>query len=279
MEIQQIPNADWLDLLFDGRNKEYGAYDLRKNYNRRLKKSIALMGSICLVLAGGYTLAEKLGNTHVVKPLVASEIILADVQPEKKIETPLPQIPRPQHPAPQIAMIRDVTTRIVKDDQVKPDEVPPANADVDKLKIGTVNNLAGAPDDGTVPTAISDGAGKGLITTPPKQDDDDGHIFTKVEVESFYPGGIEAWKRFLIKNFRTPEEAIAQEISGTVIVQFIVDKEGNVSDVHAISGPEVFRQEAVRVIRRSGKWEPAIQNGRKVSSYKSQPIVVQLQNE
>jgi protein TonB len=100
-----------------------------------------------------------------------------------------------------------------------------------------------------------------------------------VENESFYPGGIEAWKRFLIKNFRTPEEAIAREISGTVVVQFIVDKEGNVSDVHAISGPEELRQEAVRVIKRSSKWEPAIQNGRKVNSYKSQPIVVQLQSE
>ena len=279
MEIQQIPKADWLDLLFDGRNKEYGAYDLRKNYNRRLKKSIAIMGSICLVLAGGYTLAEKLGNTHVIKPLANTEIVRAEVQLEKRIETIIPPTPKPQQPAPQIAMIRDVTTRIVKDEDVKPGEVPPNNDDVDKLKIGTVNNLAGAPDDGTVPTAVTDGTGKGLITAPPKHDDDDNHIFMKVENESFYPGGIEAWKRFLIKNFRTPEEAIAREISGTVVVQFIVDKEGNVSDVHTISGPEELRQEAVRVIKRSGKWEPAIQNGRKVNSYKSQPIVVQLQSE
>jgi periplasmic protein TonB len=62
----------------------------------------------------------------------------------------------------------------------------------------------------------------------------------------------------------------------TLLVQFIVDKEGIVSDVQAVSGPEVLRKEAERVIKKSGKWEPAIQNGRKVSSYKSQPIVVLL---
>ena len=63
------------------------------------------------------------------------------------------------------------------------------------------------------------------------------------------------------------------------MVEFIVNKEGNVSNVQALSGPEVLRQEAVRVIKKSGKWNPGIQNGRKVNSYKRQPIVIQLQNE
>jgi protein TonB len=64
----------------------------------------------------------------------------------------------------------------------------------------------------------------------------------------------------------------------TVVVRFIVDKEGNVSDVEAISGPAPLQKEAVRVIRLSGKWEPAIQNGRKVKSYKKQPITVHWEN-
>jgi protein TonB len=63
------------------------------------------------------------------------------------------------------------------------------------------------------------------------------------------------------------------------VVQFIVDKEGMVSDVQAISGPEELRKEAERVIKKSGKWTPAVQNGRQVKSYKKQPIVFQLAEE
>jgi len=117
------------------------------------------------------------------------------------------------------------------------------------------------------------------VIEAPKHNDDDGTIFRSVEIESTYPAGMQAWLRFLSKNFRVPEEAISTETGGTVIVQFVVDKDGNVSDVQAVEGPEVLRAEAVRVIKKSGKWMPAIQNGRKVNSYKRQPIVVKLENE
>jgi protein TonB len=276
MEIQQIPNADWLDILFDGRNKEYGAYDLRKNYNSRLTKAITVMGAVCLVLAGGYTLAGKLGGHHAVRPEITHEIIL-DIAPEKKIETPPPIIPKPLQASPAVATIRDVTTRVVPDDKVDPKDVPPLNADVDHAKIGMTTTL-GTSDGDIVPTTPGDG-NKGLLTAPAAPNDDDVTIFRKVEIESSYPAGIEAWRRFLIKNFHVPEEAVDQQAGGTtatILVQFIVDKEGNVSDVHAISGSDALRKEAERVIKKSGKWDPAIQNGRKVSSYKTQPIVVQI---
>ena len=105
--------------------------------------------------------------------------------------------------------------------------------------------------------------------------------FTKVEKESIYPEGEEAWKRYLNKTFRYPQDAVNDEIQGTVVVQFIVDKEGMVSDVVAISGPEKggLREEAVRVVKKSGRWIPAIQNGRQVKSYKKQPITFRLQAE
>jgi protein TonB len=72
---------------------------------------------------------------------------------------------------------------------------------------------------------------------------------------------------------------LTNEVQGTVMVQFIVDREGNVSDVEVVSGPETggLREEAIRVIQKSGKWTPAIQNGRKVKSYKRQPVVFKLQ--
>ena len=98
--------------------------------------------------------------------------------------------------------------------------------------------------------------------------------FTKVEIEAQYPGGDSAWGHFLQKNLRYPDDAINNEIHGTVIVQFIVDTAGNISDIQAISGPKKggVREESVRVITISGKWVPAIQNGKQVRSYKQVPL-------
>ena len=110
------------------------------------------------------------------------------------------------------------------------------------------------------------------------QQADDDRTFTKVEIEAAFPGGSPAWLRYLTKNLNYPREAVKNKIEGTVIVQFIVDKEGRVSDVQAIMGPETggLREEAVRVIKNCGRWMPAIQNGRQVKSYKKQPVVFKL---
>ena len=85
--------------------------------------------------------------------------------------------------------------------------------------------------------------------------------------------------RYLGKSLKYPQEAIDNEVQGTIVVQFIVDKEGNVSDVEAVSGAQELRDEAIRVIKKSGKWTPAVQNGRQVKSYKKQPIVFKLETE
>ena len=103
-------------------------------------------------------------------------------------------------------------------------------------------------------------------------------IFTKVENEAQYPGGKDAWLHFLTKNLRYPMDAISNEIQGEVMVQFIVDTLGNTYDIQAISGPAQggLREEAVRMIRLSGKWDCAIQNGYKVVSYKKQPVTFKI---
>ena len=118
-----------------------------------------------------------------------------------------------------------------------------------------------------------------VVEAPKKEEEDWDKTFTKVEIESEYPGGAAAWQRYLIKTLRYPQEAQDNEVQGTVVVQFIVDKAGVVSEVEAISGPKELRDEAVRVIKKSGQWTPAVQNGRQVKSYKKQPIVFRLETE
>ena len=110
----------------------------------------------------------------------------------------------------------------------------------------------------------------------PKKQDDAETIFTKVEIESQYPGGVSAWAAFLNRKLNYPQDAIDNGVQGTVTIQFIVDLQGNVSDVIAVSGPEELRAAAIAVIKQSNKWSAAIQNGKAVKSYKRQPITFRL---
>jgi periplasmic protein TonB len=110
--------------------------------------------------------------------------------------------------------------------------------------------------------------GRAQTPTPPPKDTD--KIFTKVEIESAYPGGNSRWESFVASKLRYPREARRNEIQGNVVVQFLVDMQGNVSDIKTVDGPTTggLPEEAIRLVRISGKWTPAIQNGRQVNSFK-----------
>lgn len=274
MEVNKILNADILDIIFEGKNKEYGAYELRKTYNNRLVKAIAGTAIIILLLFIGYFLSN-LNSGGQKKALVVEDVQLEDVKAEKKNEPPPP--PPPKVEPPKVEMAKFTPPKIVKDNEVKEEEKPPEQEKLEDTKIGTVNQ-EGVKDEGITAPPVSD-AGKGVVEAPKKDEEDYDKTFTKVEIESEFPGGAAAWLRYLNKNLRYPDDAVNNEIQGTVIVQFIVDKEGNVSDVQAIQGPDNggLREEAVRVIKKSGKWTPAVQNGRQVKSYKKQPIVFRLE--
>ncbi|HEV3324923.1 MAG TPA: energy transducer TonB [Puia sp.] len=103
--------------------------------------------------------------------------------------------------------------------------------------------------------------------------------YTKVEIEAIYPGGDTAWIHFLNHTLRYPDDAVNNEIMGKVIVQFIVHRDSTVTDVQAISGPTKggLREEAVRVVKASGKWAPAKEGGVNVNCYKKLPIIFKLE--
>jgi protein TonB len=275
MEPNKIQDADILDIIFEGRNKDYGAYELRKTYNNRIVKSLVVMGSVVGLLAIGNVVSGFGKKASVAMPDITDFTLENLKEPKAPVLPPPPVI---KAPPPQVAMIRDVTTRIVRDQDVPDSEKPPVNDDLDKdVKIG-VKTVAGAAYDGTDAPAAP-GNDLGVVVAPKQQGgDNDGVIFTKVEIDASFPGGQAAWLHYLGHNLRTPDEAISNGISGKVVVQFIVDKEGKVSDVVAVSGPEQggLREEAVRVIKKSGKWIPAIQNGRLVKAYRFQPVIFQI---
>jgi protein TonB len=275
MQADQVLKSSVLDIVFDGRNKEYGAYELRKHYNNRLLLSIGgtymLTGALFLLF-----FLTKHGTTRQKEVMYVKDVQLESVIEEKKTEVPPP--PPPPALAPQkIEVTKFTPPRIVKDNEVKEDDKPPVQEKLDDTRIGTINQ-EGVKDEGVVAPPVADG-GKGVVEGPkPHQEEDYDKTFEKVEIESEYPGGAAAWLRYLNRNFRYPEDGLNNQIEGTVMVQFIVDKDGNVSDVQVISGPDQggLREEATRVIRKSGIWIPAIQNGRKVRSYKKQPVIFKI---
>ena len=114
-------------------------------------------------------------------------------------------------------------------------------------------------------------------TTAVNQKDLHDSTFTHVDVESAFPGGGPGWSRFLRDNLVYPKKAVKKNIQGTVVVQFIVDKDGTVSNIDALDGPELLREAAIDVVKKSPNWKPATQNGRKVKSYKKQPITFKLE--
>lgn len=275
MEVNKILSADILDIIFEGRNKEYGAYELRKTYSKRLTVALVVMGTIILLLFAGFLLANNLNNDDDKAKMVVQDVELENVKEEKREEPPPPPPPKPPEP-PKVEIAKFTPPKIVKDEEVKEEEKPPEVEKLEETKIGTINQ-EGVKDEGIVAPPIDDG--KGVVEAPKKVEEDWDKTFTKVEIESSYPGGAAAWQRYLNKSLRYPQEAQDNEIQGAVVIQFIVDKEGNVSDVEAVSGPKELHEEAIRVIKKSGKWTPAVQNGRQVKSYKKQPIVFRLETE
>jgi protein TonB len=278
MEAPKILQSDILDILFDRRNKEYGAYQLRKGYNKRLLLSLSAIALLTASLFG-IGLLSRLHRVNSQKQVYAVEDVQLEAIKEENKMTPPPPPPPPPAAIQKIEITKFTPPKIVKDEEVKADERPPEQEKLQDTKIGTINQ-EGVKDEGITGPPTGDPTGKGIVEAPisPNKGEDWDRTFTKVEIESEFPGGVSAWLRYLNKNFRYPDDALNNEVQGTVVVQFVVDKEGAVSDVQAVSGPTAggLREEAMRVIRQSGRWIPAIQNGRKVKSYKQQPIIFEL---
>jgi periplasmic protein TonB len=273
MEARNIMSADILDILFDNRNKEYGAYDLRKHYKDRLTKSLLSMLLIVGLLVFTYLWLSrsKPGDDQKFVPEV---LTLAPV--EKKPDEPEKIKPPPvKLDPPKFKTVVLTPPKIMEDEKVKEEDRPPEQKEMETAKIGTVKS-DGAEDPGLAgPTELTN---KGIVEAPKKQAGDD-LPFTKVEIESQYPGGPGAWAAYLNRNLSYPDQAAQDEIQGTVMIQFIVDVEGNVSNVVATAGPEALRNAAITVIKKSGRWTAAVQNGKKVKSYKNQPITFKLGTE
>ena len=272
MEANKILSSDILDLIFEDRNKEYGAYQLRKTYNRRIVKALAITASIALLALLGSFIASKL--TPDVKKTEYKEVTIQDIKQEEKPEPPPPPPPKPPDP-PKIEMTKFTPPKIVKDEEVQ--EPPPEVKELEKTKIDVISQEGAKIEEVATPVEIDQG--KQIIE---EKKEDDNHIFEKVEIEASFKGGEGAWKKYLERNLNpnTPVDNGAPEGTYTVYVQFVVSKDGSISDVKALTNHGYgMEAEAIRVIKKGPAWVPAVQNGRQVNAYRKQPITFQVQSE
>ncbi len=276
MEINKILSADILDILFDGRNKDYGAYDLRKTYNKRIKIAIGGMVAVCLLCLIGALVANssKKGQAAI----VVADMSLENVKKEDKKPEPPPPPPPPKQEPPKVEITKFTPPKIVKDEEVKPDEEIKEVEKLEDTKIGTINQ-EGAKDEGIVAPPVEKGTG---VVEAPKVEEDYDKVFTVVQIPAEFNGGIAAWSKYLERNLNRdlPVENGAPPGKYTVIVSFIVSKDGSISEVQAENDPGYgTKNEAVRVIQKGPKWKPAVQNGRNVIYRHKQSITFVVSEE
>lgn len=275
MEQNKILSADILDIIFEGRNKAYGAYELRKTYQRRLIIAIVAMIGICLFIFIATILANFVAPKKQTQILV-QDVQLADVKQEEEKKPPPPP-PPPKEP-PKVEITKFTPPKIVKDEEVKEEEKPPEQEKLEDTKIGTINQEGEKTDVVAPPVEQS----TGQVEAPKAQEEDYDKEFKTVQIEAKFPGGPSAWSKYLERNLNSnvPVDNGAPPANYTVVVSFLVDKSGNISEVQALNDPGYgTAQEAVRVIKKGPAWKPAVQNGRNVIYRQKQSITFQVSEQ
>ncbi|MDI1257631.1 MAG: energy transducer TonB [Flavobacterium sp.] len=255
-----IYKQKWIDMVFEGRNKSYGAYELRKQNPKTTMIALAI-GALAFLSLMALPLINWSGlNKEEEKVTMVDMSKLAPPPPPDK---PLIPPPPPPPPAPKIDEVKFVKPKLVKKEEVV-EEIKTIEELKDK-NVG-VKDVEGR-DDGRI--VIEEPSGEGPADAKIV---DDNTIYNAVEVRPDFPGGIAKFYAYVQKNFRTPDE----EVKGKVIVQFVVEKDGSLTDIKVVRDLGYGTgAEAIRVLKSAPKWKPGIQNGRPVRVLFSLPISIQ----
>lgn len=274
METNKILRASLLDIVFDERNKNYGAYELRSRYSGRLVKSIGIttLLTVFVVLVSFVTSTE--GRT-VANDLNIKVLELVDIDKDPVPVEPPPPLPPPVEP-PRLEMTRLASPKVVDDHLVNEDNEIKDIEELQDVKIGT-ENTKGDKDEGIVAPPI-DEVHTGVVVAPQKDPDDE--LVIHVQIEAQYPGGAEAWRKYISKEMeRRMDELQDDGKAGTCVVQFIVDRDGIISEVEALTMKgSKLAELCVAAIRKGPHWIPAENNGKKVKAYRRQPVTFQMIN-
>jgi protein TonB len=264
------------DMVFETRNKEYGAYYLRKNYKSYLTRAVIFgAGFFILVFGGAYTYERFILPNLPKEDFKEVEIDLSKLQeeqPEEIIDIPPPPPPPPVEPPPEVAQIKFLPPEPKKDEEVVIEEPPPPAEKIEKAVISSKTVEGADATDVFIPPPPPEEV-KVVAIEKPKEEE----IFTAVEQNPEFPGGISEMYKFLGNNIKYPAAAQRANVSGRVFMKFVVEKDGSIGNVEVLKGIGFgCDEEAIRVIKSMPKWNPGRQNGKNVRVFYQMPVVYKL---
>ena len=284
-----LTSPEWRDLIFEGKNQDFGAYQLRKKSTRR--HVIAIIGIIILLIATAIFVfswskyqAYREEQEALAKAAEMSQAMFetpAEEEMQEEEEVKYEELPEPEEQVQEEQVAAQQVTEIAivekpdKDKEVKSmDEIQENQA-----QIGNVNQ-EGKIDISEVQTAV-----KAVEVVPEpapapvEKKPEPEKIFEAVEQQAQFPGGSGALNKWLGSHLRYPEMAQQNNVQGRVIVQFVVEKDGSISNPTVARGVDKdLDREAIRVVKQMPKWQPGKNNGVAVRSKFTLPVVFKLQN-
>ena len=275
-KIDLISN-EWTDLVFEGRNQAYGAYKLRKGTAKRNVWALIIVGLAAALLYLGLQLQKMAEANKKVENTQAVELAKLNTEKkEAKVEKKEIIKQEPEKVVEQVKSSVKFTAPIIKkdsevkeEDEIKLDEVQKSDKAVGAFTVEGNDEVGGA-----VLKAKEDIA----APEPPKHVVEETKIFTVVEQMPMYPGGDAALMGYLRDNIKSPTVAAENGVQGRVVVGFVVERDGSITDVNILRGvdPSLDR-EAMRVVKSMPRWNPGKQNGSAVRVKYQVPVSFRLQ--
>jgi periplasmic protein TonB len=263
MKPDHILQADMLDIIFEHRNRQYGAYSLRKYYNGRLIKAMAItfiIASALLLLS--FSKEEALLTTYIYE--TPSSRNLPPEIPEKPVEPKKPQ-PKAKAASTPVNTKQLLTSIDIVKDNVQVEKI----ANLDSSLIGS-KNIKGEPPTTFIAAPPAPVAVPGPAPEAVKVDKETPML--AAEVMPAYPGGMEALRKFLQKNLNTPQEVEEGSII-SVKINFVVGYDGTLKRFEVVEdGGAAFNNEVMRVLKKMPAWIPGRSKGQNVSVYYTIPV-------
>lgn len=249
INISELIPAHWDDIIFANRNREYGAYALRKGYLSNLTIGLAYTILLVTFLMFYPTLVKFFTGVEQVETAPPRKLVYTELSAPPPIDKPKPPPPQIQLPRLQ-KVIKFVPPKVVKEEIA---QVAPTIAEIKE------HETAAVAVDGPAQVIFDEPVGEIIA-------EDDNELFTIVDQQPEFEGGYAALMAFVQQNMKYPTNARRLEVEGTVHVGFVVSKTGAISDVKVLRGfMAECDKEAVRVVQMMPPWKPGKQNGRNVN--------------
>lgn len=277
-----VTRNDWTDIIFEGRNKDYGAYKLRKNTPKRNVYSIVVIALLAALFIGIYVAKsayDRYQAAHQKNEQVTELSTIKKV--EKKAEVKRKEIKIPEKKAEVVkevkSSIKFTAPVIKKDNEVKPEDQMKSQNELMQTNtaIGALD-VKGNSDNGEV-LKVTQRVADEPVKPEPKPEVEN-KVFDVVEQMPSFPGGNGALMQYLSDNIKYPVVAQENGVQGRVVVSFVVEKDGSITDVKVVRSvdPSLDR-EATRVVKAMPKWIPGKQNGSAVRVKYNVPVSFRLQ--